>query len=145
MRSPVQFLFTSRRAAGLILACVLLLAGCLRPASGSTPTAPSTPEPEQWVRVDSVQVIEQTSIEVTGQAKLPPGACVQILLYQNGQPAAWWPPSVCIEPDPGGWQVVIPLGRGKAPGALDPSASYEVRAWWPEREKETLFIYPIPR
>jgi hypothetical protein len=127
----------------LLMLCVILLAGCKRSLSTPNGPLPTQSVAPDAVKIGSVKVTQGGSIEVDGKADLPDGACVETMLMENEQAVEWWPKDVCIQPDGGDWQMVVPLGRNGAPQNLNSQNNYEMRAWRPDESAKTLTAFPF--
>jgi hypothetical protein len=86
--------------------------------------------PEGSITIESVQV-DGEQVMARGRSTLPDGTCLGSELWAGGELAAWWPADVCAQVDRGAWQLVVPLGVGQAPAALDPDVQYMLRAFLP--------------
>jgi hypothetical protein len=86
--------------------------------------------PEGSITIESVQV-DGEQVTVRGRSTLPDGTCLGSELWAGGELAAWWPDEACARVDRGAWQLVVPLGVGQAPAALDPDVQYMLRAFLP--------------
>lgn len=86
--------------------------------------------PEGNITIEAVQV-DGEQITVRGRSTLPDGTCLGSELWAGGELAAWWPADACARVDRGAWQLVVPLGAGQAPAALDPNVQYMLRAFLP--------------
>jgi hypothetical protein len=86
--------------------------------------------PEGSITIEAVQV-DGEQVTVRGRSTLPDGTCLGSELWAGGELAAWWPVDACVRVDSGAWQLVVPLGAGQAPAALDPDAQYMLRAFLP--------------
>lgn len=93
--------------------------------------------------IDKVQVNQGEGIYVSGRSTIPDGECVKTELLANAQSVAWWPRDICITVDSGRWEILAGLGRSGAPERLDPGAAYEIHAWWPKKQAETLTRFPF--
>ena len=138
----VSTLINTRITARLLILILMavLASACLRQASRpSTLPTPSGPR----VLVEQVRVVDSEGIYVTGQGTLPAGECIQTELRVNGEAASWWPADVCIQPDAGRWEILVPLGRNGAPADLSKDSQYEIRAWWPDQPEEVVSRFPF--
>jgi hypothetical protein len=86
--------------------------------------------PEGSITIEAVQV-DGEQVTVSGRSTLPDGTCLGSELWADGELAAWWPADACALVDRGTWELVVPLGAGQAPAALDPNVQYMLRAFLP--------------
>jgi hypothetical protein len=86
--------------------------------------------PKGDITIEAVQV-DGEQVTVRGSSTLPDGTCLGSELWAGGELAAWWPAEACARVDGGAWQLVVPLGLGQAPAALDPDVQYMLRAFLP--------------
>jgi len=92
--------------------------------------APVEGEPPRGsVRIDSVTVTACQEMVVRGHSTLPEGTCLGTELWADGELQGWWPGGICVPVEDGKWEMVVPLGGDQAPGELDVSAQYMLRAF----------------
>lgn len=116
---------------------MILLSACIRFAARATPTTATDNAPR--ITIHSVRVIPREGIYITGSSTLPIGDCLKTELLIDEDAAAWWPRDLCIEmDDTGEWELLVALGRSGVPQELETGRQYEIRAWWPGNQKETM-------
>jgi hypothetical protein len=130
-----------KKAWFILLLTAGLLVSCTRPAS--KPAVVYATDSAPRVMIDKVQVNQGEGIYVSGRSTIPNGECVKTELLANTQSVDWWPRDICIAVDGGRWEILAGLGRSGAPERLDPSTAYELRAWWPKKQAETLTRFPF--
>jgi hypothetical protein len=116
------------------LLSVILLSACTRLATPSLTT-----EEVARITIQSVRVMPNEGIYVTGTSTLPAGECLKTELLANHDSEVWWPRDLCIEMDDSGiWELLVALGRSGAPQQLEQGRQYEIRAWWPGNPEESM-------
>ena len=99
-------------------------------SSERLPFAPQDEAPTQGsITITGVQVDAGKEIVVSGLSTLPDGTCLGTELWAGGELQSWWPGETCVPVADGLWQMVVPLGEGQAPAALDISLDYMLRAF----------------
>jgi hypothetical protein len=85
--------------------------------------------PQGSITIEGVRVTAGEQIVVYGHSTLPDGTCLGSELWADGERQAWWPGDACVAVDNDAWQMVVMLGTGEVPAALDQSAQYTVRVY----------------
>lgn len=85
--------------------------------------------PQGSITIEDVQVTSGEQILVHGQSTLPEGTCLGSELWAGGELQSWWPGETCIPVENGTWQMVVRLGSGEVPSALDLSARHMLRVF----------------
>jgi hypothetical protein len=83
--------------------------------------------PQGNITIEGVRVTTGEQVIVYGHSTLPDGTCLGSELWADGELQAWWPGEACVAVNDGAWQMVVELGTGEVPSALDQSAEYMVR------------------
>jgi hypothetical protein len=85
--------------------------------------------PQGRITIEGVQATAGEQVVVHGRSTLPAGTCLGSELWADGERQAWWPGDDCVAVENGTWQMVVRLGSGGVPAALDPSAQYMLRVY----------------
>jgi hypothetical protein len=85
--------------------------------------------PRGSITIEGVQVTAGEQVVVRGGSTLPPGTCLGSELWADGELQAWWPGDDCLAVENGAWRMIVPLGTGRVPAQLDPSAQYMLRVF----------------
>lgn len=81
------------------------------------------------ITICAVQVVPSRQIVVRGESALPNGTCLHTQLFTDRKAEPWWPTFSCASVQDGAWQMLVPLGCGRAPDNLDRTLQYTVSAW----------------
>jgi major membrane immunogen (membrane-anchored lipoprotein) len=94
----------------ITVAC--LISGCTTDASIDTDTKPDSSTalpPEQKITATGVHINWGEDISFEGQSTLPDGTYLQTQLFEDDEPAAWWPTDRHIQVQDGEWQITVSL------------------------------------
>ncbi len=98
-----------------------------------TPPMPAMRE----ITITGVQAM-RTEVSFSGTSTLPDRACIETMLYENGEALEWWPSS-CVNLRDGLWDVRVYLDTPVR--VLDPEATYTLRAW--QRKEPSIAAIPF--
>lgn len=93
------------------------------------------------VEISNLQIVDSTSVIVSGKTSLPNTACIQTRMLEDGKELQWWPVEECARIENGQWEVKILMKIGNASTYFNPKAQYSILAWWKQKpEQKTIYF-----
>ena len=86
-----------------------LISGCTKDTNVGPNDIPASTETEEKITVNQLHINWGKDISFSGYSVLPDGTYLQTQLYEDGEPAAWWPADKYVQVQDGEWQITVPL------------------------------------